>query len=215
MPIDPLKVRLASILTRKTFDSEYLIPFDLKTLPVRLKNFHYDFFTLELGSGWGEFTLQYAEEHPDHLIIALEKKKKRVMRAVAEQKKREIKNIKWMVLDVNWFFAEVFPENSFDRVITNFPDPWPKSRHKKHRFLNEKNLGIISKLCKKGGRFELMTDCWEYLEEVLYLLEDSSLWKNPRGAGVVSERPKENHRSFFEELLKKENKKIYDLLFMK
>ena len=210
-----VKVRLASILTRKTFDSDHLIPFDLKTLPVRLEAFDYDFFTLEIGSGWGEFTLEYARENPDHLIIALEKKKKRVMKSITEQDKRQIKNIKWMVLDVNWFFEEIFPENSFDRVITNFPDPWPKNKHKKHRFLNKKNLDIISKICKKGGMFELVTDCWKYLEEVLYLLEDSLLWKNSRGQGVVLERIKENPRSFFEKMLKEEGKKIYDLLFMK
>ena len=186
------------------------MPIDLK------KGFReYDFFTLEIGSGWGEFTLQYAKENPDHLVFALEKKKKRVIKSIKEQEKRKIKNIKWMIVDINWFFEENFPMDSFDKIIINFPDPWPKSRHHKHRFINKKNLAAISRFCKEQGVLEFVTDHWEYLEEVLYFLEENPEWHNCNGRGIVLEQAGGRPTSFFEENLKKERKKIYYLFFTK
>ena len=194
-----------------------MIPFNLEVLPIDLrKTFdRYNFFTLEIGSGWGEFALQYAGENPDHLVLALEKKKKRVIKSIKEQEKRKIENVRWMLVDVNWFFEEIFMADSFDKVIINFPDPWPKNRHNKHRFLHKKNLDTISDICKKKTALEFVTDHWAYLEEVLYILEESSEWQNCKGRGVVCEEARGRLKSFFEEIILKENKKIYYLFFRK
>ena len=120
-----------------------------------------------------------------------------------------------MIIDINWFFKEIFPANSFDRIIINFPDPWPKNRHHKHRCINKKSLNIISDICRERAALEFVTDHWGYLEETLYLLEEHSEWQNPNGRGIVLEDAGERPISFFEEALRKEGKKIYYLYFIK
>ena len=56
------------------------------------------------------------------------------------------------------------PKESLSRVFLLFPDPWPKMRHHKRRFVNPKNLERLAYLMKPGAEFRLATDHSDYLE---------------------------------------------------
>ena len=184
-------------------------------LDIKRKYPGYAHYILEIGSGWGEFAIALAKKQPDHLILALEKKKKRVLRAEKRQKSESIQNIKWMILDVSWFFDGVFGQDSFERVIINFPDPWPKKRHRKHRLMNEGLVKSLTRITSKKAMLEFASDSWSYMEESLRTLENSASWKNKNGRGVVLKEVPGRIESFYEILQKKDGKNAYYLEFEK
>ncbi|RME88775.1 MAG: tRNA (guanosine(46)-N7)-methyltransferase TrmB [Candidatus Hydrogenedentota bacterium] len=219
--------KLAGILQRKSFSEKefpsYLhIPFHLDTFPLDAKKIarQYGFqkTVLEIGSGWGEFTLDLAKQNPDWLIVATEKKKHRVKRTLQNALKQNIKNIRMMVLDVTWFLQEVFAPSSFDYVILNFPDPWPKKRHHKHRIMSENFLLELAPLCTKAALLEFATDYWPYMERVLEILQKSAIqktWRNVHGMGVILPELANRPKSYFELLKKEEGEQPYFLQLLK
>jgi tRNA (guanine-N7-)-methyltransferase len=54
------------------------------------------------------------------------------------------------------------PAASLARVDLLFPDPWPKKRHWKRRFVNPANLERIARCLKAGGTFRFATDVEDY-----------------------------------------------------
>ncbi|MDW8307444.1 MAG: hypothetical protein RML34_10305 [Leptospiraceae bacterium] len=197
-----IQQKLFSILERKNAElSEYSLGFPPEETPYNLsRNFPgYEDYALELGSGWGEFVLHEAGKNPGIFYVAIEKKKKRVLRAIRRQKELGLANIRWLILDINWFFANLFCQEQFSRVIINFPDPWPKRRHHKHRFFSASFLGELTRITKKGGILEFATDFYPYLEEVFWYLEGNPAWHNKYGRGVILPHVEGRFVSYYEE----------------
>jgi len=59
------------------------------------------------------------------------------------------------------------PEVSLDRVDLFYPDPWPKKRHWKRRFVNQANLARFARALKPGGRFRFASDIAHYINWTL------------------------------------------------
>jgi len=211
---DRIREKLAGILQKKYLGNEYNILFDPGTFPI-CPNIHYPGYAkyiLEIGSGWGEFTNALAADHPDWFIIALEKKKKRVKYSIAEQTERGISNIRWVIINVDWFFEEVFTPESFDTIIINFPDPWPKKRHHKHRFMGKSFIHILHGLLKNNGELEFATDHREYMEDVLDIIEGMPQeWENIHGKKVVKSHIENRPESYFEREQKNKGMDVYFL----
>ena len=53
---------------------------------------------------------------------------------------------------------ERLPDASLDRAYLLHPDPWPKSRHAKRRFMNDGPIGVIAAKLRPGGEFRFGTD---------------------------------------------------------
>ena len=195
----------------------YILTFDPANFPILLqKRFpEYKSFILEIGSGWGEFTLELAKQKPDSLIIAVEKKKKRITRSIKNQINMNIENIRWMLLDVSWFFDNIFQEESFDHIIMNFPDPWPKKKHKKHRILTNRFLQSITKISRNNSLFEFASDYWSYICDALSVIENSEEWKNMNGHGVLLTNISNRPESYFQKLKIEEGENIYFLQAIK
>ena len=62
---------------------------------------------------------------------------------------------------------ENLPDASMDRVFLLFPDPWPKTRHHKRRFVTPENLAQIARVLKDGGRFRYASDDIGYVRWTL------------------------------------------------
>lgn len=195
--------------------SEFALDFSRAQTPYDIAALFPDYnrYVLEIGSGWGEFALASAQSHPQTLWLALEKKKKRVLRCLKKQKLTQIPNIRWMVLDSEWFFKGLFQANSFDKVVINFPDPWPKKRHHKHRFFHENFLRELTRICKRGAILEFATDYWNYMEESVRLLESSTNWQNAEGLGVILSRIEGRPVTYFQSLKQSEKENVYFIRF--
>ena len=66
-----------------------------------------------------------------------------------------------------------FPEASFDRVFVLFPDPWPKLRHAKRRFIGPDNLPELARLLRDGGELRVASDDMTYIRWSLRHLMES------------------------------------------
>ena len=217
MAVPSIEKKLATILKKRSFSSPYVIPFNQISFPIDIRSQYpgYLNYILEIGSGWGEFAIYLAKKSSDNIIFALEKKKKRVINAEKSQKKESLQNIRWMIIDINWFFDKIFYRDSFDQIIINFPDPWPKKKHHKHRFMNEALVRSLNFITKKGALFEFVSDSWSYIEEAISFLEKSEYWSNKYGEGVVLREITERMCTFYEKIQKKNGQNIYYLQYKK
>ena len=50
------------------------------------------------------------------------------------------------------------PESVLDRVFLMFPDPWPKARHTKRRFVHPQNVALLARVMKSGGIWQVASD---------------------------------------------------------
>lgn len=210
--------KLKAIIQNKNSElGDLSLPVDFQKIPISLKNLYPGFksYALEIGSGWGEFVLNEAQKNPDTFFLAIEKKKKRVLHAIKQQKKLSLKNLRFLILDVTWFFEGLFAKEEFSRIIVNFPDPWPKKRHHKHRFFSPGFLDEISKIAALNATLEFATDYYPYLEEVFWYLEKHPAWQNQNGPGVILTEIPNRFQSYYEILARKQGLPVYFLEFKK
>jgi tRNA (guanine-N7-)-methyltransferase len=65
------------------------------------------------------------------------------------------------------FVLKRLPPNSLERVFILYPDPWPKLRHKKRRFVNEETLALTASALKPGGILRFASDIEDYVRWTL------------------------------------------------
>ena len=112
---------------------------------------------IEIGCGKGDFIVGTAAKEPDVNFLAVEKVSDVLMLAAEKVKKSELSNIRVCCVDAKEL-AEIFPENSIDRIYLNFSDPWPKARHEKRRLTYRSFLSIYEKILKSDGAIYFKTD---------------------------------------------------------
>ncbi len=190
--------------------TEYHLPLDLDKVFGSKNN-----FALEIGFGDGSFLIETARTNADWNYLGIEIKAKRFRKAVKRAEREKVPNLKFLLMDVRIAIEEVFSPNTFSRVYINFPDPWPKERHKKHRIINTDFLEKLSRIMKSRGVLEIASDHEEYISYILETFEHTNIFKStfPQPAYVknLPERPKTR----FETEFMQEGKEIYYLRFIK
>jgi tRNA (guanine-N7-)-methyltransferase len=136
------------------------------------------FRVLELGSGWGEFCVDWMLKNPDHEYIALEIKGDRIKNLSKKLEQSGITGAKILPVNFNWFLSELFTPGSFDLIIINFPDPWPKKRHWKHRLVQYGFPEKIARLLRPEGKVYLATDYGPYARKIISIFRRSPVFTN-------------------------------------
>jgi tRNA (guanine-N7-)-methyltransferase len=124
---------------------------------------------IEIGCGNGHFLADYAERNPEIFLIGLELKSRRCARAEEKARKRGLVNVAIVKAGAEGFIRDI-PASSVDAFHIYFPDPWPKTRHRKRRFLSRENLGVLASCLKCGGRLFFSTDFLDYYVQTKVLL---------------------------------------------
>ena len=118
---------------------------------------------LEIGFGGGEHLLHAARNNPGVGFIGVEPFENGLAKAVTAIAREGIRNVRLYdqdaVLLLDWL-----PDGSIARVDLLFPDPWPKKRHWKRRFVNQANLARIARVLVSRGEFRFATDVESYAE---------------------------------------------------
>jgi tRNA (guanine-N7-)-methyltransferase len=168
--------------------TEYCVPLEMQDV---LNNTNE--LALEIGFGYGDFLIQMAKERPDLNYVGIEIKRNRFKRAVNTFLKQKINNVKLLHMDATMALHEVFKPSTFIEVYINFPDPWPKDRHKKHRIINNSFLDKLSKIMKPRGLLEITSDHRDYIEHMLTVFDQNSGFKNsfesPGYTNTLTNRP--------------------------
>jgi tRNA (guanine-N7-)-methyltransferase len=115
----------------------------------------------EVGFGGGEHLAAQAEGHPDVLIIGCEPFLNGVASALRHVNERGLSNVRLYAGDAREVLA-AFPKASLDRVFILFPDPWPKTRHHKRRFIQAETVDALARVLKPGGGLRFVTDWRDY-----------------------------------------------------
>ena len=121
---------------------------------------------VEVGAGKGTFLLDQARRDSQANFLAIEWARKYYRYAVDRIGRWGLANVRIIRTDAASFIAEHVADESVDCFHIYFPDPWPKKRHHKRRFVSPANLEQLLRCLKKGGQIRIATDHAEYFEEI-------------------------------------------------
>ena len=121
---------------------------------------------LEIGFGGGEHMVHQAAQNPDVGIIGCEPYINGVAMLLGKIRKAKVDNLAVYPGDVRDMF-DVLPEASIDRAFLLYPDPWPKSRHHRRRFVTPEHLAPLVRVLKPGAIFRVATDIPDYVRQTL------------------------------------------------
>lgn len=119
---------------------------------------------LEVGFGAGEHLLWQAAHHPSVGMIGAEPYVSGVAKLLSkldplpQQGRGEIRIYPNDARDI----IEALPDASLGRVFVLFPDPWPKTRHHKRRFIQTDTLDALARVMKKGAELRFASDDADY-----------------------------------------------------
>lgn len=148
-------------------------------------------FIIEIGFGMGEATWKYAKAQPEVAVLAIDLHTPGVGKLINELATNNLNNVRIIEGDALEILEHRIADNSVDGIRLFFPDPWPKKRHFKRRFVNQKNLSLLAAKVKPGGFFHFATDWQDYADWTLEEIQRHSDWElQPKlPDGVWSGRP--------------------------
>jgi tRNA (guanine-N7-)-methyltransferase len=147
---------------------------------------------LEVGFGGGEHALAQIAANPGVGLIACEvfvngicSLLSRLVPEGGEATAQLPGNLRLWPEDARVLLRQL-PDDSLDRLFLLFPDPWPKARHAKRRFVHPAMLPLLARVLKPGGEWRVATDDPTYQAWVHEVMGGQSLF---RSAPPATERP--------------------------
>ena len=156
---------------------------------------------LEVGFGGGEHLLAQAAAHPQAGLIGCEpfiNGMAALLRAIDDEPARA-GNIRVLMDDARPLIASL-RDASLAKAFILFPDPWPKARHHKRRFVAKANLDQLARVLKDGAELRLATDDPGYLRWMLIEMADhpAFAWTARRPADW-RQRPADSPKTRYED----------------
>jgi len=121
---------------------------------------------LEIGFGSGEHLFHQAIENPEINIVGCEPYINGVATLLGKLQKNNLKNVLIHPGDVR-DLMDVLPNSIFEKVFLLYPDPWPKTKHHKRRFVSPEFLDPLIPLIKENGNIHIATDIGDYVRQAL------------------------------------------------
>jgi len=143
---------------------------------------------LEIGFGGGEHMVHQAGLNPDVGIIGCEPYINGVAMLLGKIRAAGVGNLAIHPGDVRDLF-DVLPDGVVDRAFLLYPDPWPKTRHHRRRFVNPEFLDPLAEALRPGAILRVATDIEDYVRQTLvqmiahpafeWLAEGPDDWRKP------------------------------------
>jgi len=142
---------------------------------------------LEIGFGGGEHLVHQAARHPGVGFIGCEPYINGVAMLLGKIRRSGCRNIRVHPGDVRDLF-DVLPDSSLSCGFLLYPDPWPKARHHRRRFVTSEHLQPLARVMAPGGIFRIATDIPDYVRQTLaemprhgfeWLAERPADWREP------------------------------------
>lgn len=153
---------IAQLLPQLSVDMSSPAPPDLRAL----FDGAVDAVRLEIGFGGGEHLVAEALAHPHLGFIGCEPYVNGMAKILAQIEMHEIRNIRLVAGDAAELLAWV-PAQSLARIDLIHPDPWPKRRHWKRRFVQDATIAAMARAIPPGGEFRFVCDIDSYVEWTL------------------------------------------------
>ena len=175
---------LDTLLPRLALDLNTPPPGELSRLfPVPV-----DEVRFEIGFGGGEYLIAQAQAHPPTGFIGCEPFINGMAKALAAIQARGLANIRLHLGDavplIDWLATA-----SLAGVDLIYPDPWPKRRHWKRRFVQERSVADLARIVRPGGEFRFVSDIPDYVAwtlarllrcpDFIWTAERADDWRQP------------------------------------
>ncbi|MEO1705332.1 MAG: tRNA (guanine(46)-N(7))-methyltransferase TrmB [Pseudomonadota bacterium] len=121
---------------------------------------------LEVGFGGGEHIVAQAEANPGVTFIGCEPFINGVAMLLGKIRRAGLTNIWIHPGDARDLF-DVLPPASIAKAFLLYPDPWPKARHHRRRFVTPEHLGPLAHALMPGAEFRVATDIPDYVRQTL------------------------------------------------
>lgn len=143
---------------------------------------------LEIGFGGGEHLIAEALAFPRTGFIGCEPYVNGMAKILTQIETHNTRNIRLLAGDASELLAWL-PDGSLSRIDLIHPDPWPKRRHWKRRFVQDATVAAMARVLKPGGEFRFVCDIPDYVAWTLahllrspdfaWLAERADDWHNP------------------------------------
>ena len=133
--------------------------------------------TFELGCGHGHWLAAYAAAHPDEFCVGIDLITHRVERSVRKQTLGKLDNVVFLKAEATEFLEALPPAAVLRKIFILYPDPWPKKKHHKNRFINAANLDLLARRAAAGTRLHFRTDDADYFEWTRQHVGAHAAWK--------------------------------------
>ena len=121
---------------------------------------------IEIGTGRGTFLLNQAKAHPQANFLGIEWANRYYRYAVDRIGRWSLANVRIIRTDAAAFLADFIPDDCVDCFHIYFPDPWPKKRHNKRRFIYPENFDQLLRSLITSGTVRIATDHAEYFDRI-------------------------------------------------
>ncbi len=160
---------------------------------------------IEYCSGNGQWILEKAKQNPHINWIAVEKKFERARKVWLGIFRNQLPNL-CVVCGTAEVFTQFYAPTALDAYV-NFPDPWPKLRHAKHRLIQEAFLKQVARVVH--GKMICVTDDLPYAEQMQAEFAKCAEWKNL----FYKHEMEEFGDSFFKDLWESKGRRIHYLCY--
>jgi tRNA (guanine-N7-)-methyltransferase len=116
---------------------------------------------LEIGYGGGEHLARQAAAHPDTGFIGCEVFSGGIAKMLEAIDAAGLRNVRLFTDDALKLLVKL-PDASLAGAYLLYPDPWPKTRHHKRRFVSPTTLGELARVLRPGAVFRFATDIEDY-----------------------------------------------------
>jgi tRNA (guanine-N7-)-methyltransferase len=125
---------------------------------------------VEIGIGKGRFLLASAAARPDVLHFGVEWSNEYLRLVETRAERGNLDNVRFVRADASDLVRRAIPQHSVSAYYVFYPDPWPKKRHHKRRFLQPANVDAMARTLLPEGWLHVATDhddYWSVIEPLL------------------------------------------------
>lgn len=134
------------------------------------------FKTLEIGSGHGDFLVNYAARFPERFCLGIDLITQRIEKSKKKAQRASLSNCHFLKARAEEFLECQPNDFLWDEIIVLYPDPWPKKRHHKNRLFQMDFLTLLAKRVIPGAKIHFETDYEEYFDEVCSRISEHPDW---------------------------------------
>lgn len=138
---------------------------------------------VEIGPGMGESLVAMAKDRPHDNVLAIEVYQPGVARILAKLADQQVTNVRVIMADAVQSLDQLIEPGAIDQLWTFFPDPWPKSRHRKRRLVTTEFADLAAGRLRSGGTWRLATDWEDYAGQMRTVLDDHPAFDNDHADG--------------------------------
>jgi tRNA (guanine-N7-)-methyltransferase len=139
---------------------------------------------VEIGIGKGRFLLAVAAARPDVLHFGVEWSNEYLRLVETRAERGNLDNVRFVRADASDLVRRAIPDGSVSAYYVFYPDPWPKKRHHKRRFLQPANIDAMARTLVPEGWLHVATDHDDYWSVIEPLLDaHAALARQPAFGG--------------------------------